>query len=386
MRVVCHHTIDSLSRTFSNDPETALRRLAEAWNCLSQGIPFRTWEWLTAWWSAYGQGQELYLLTVHDDAGTLVGGAPWFLAKSSLAGRTIECLGTGDACGDYLGILATSEHEDHVISAISEWLVAANGSDSDPANRWDLLHLTGVSAADCAVAKLVEYLVEAGSAVHRRPATNCWRIALPDTWDSYEALLSKSHRKQVRRLDRRSLQTGQAVLRTARSEAELDAGLEILMHLHHKRRQMLHESGCFVRDEFRQYLTAAARSMFPLKRVALHWLEIEGQPAAAEIHWIGNGVVYAYQAGIEPDLMELEPGRLITIATLQKAMADGMSAFDFLRGDEPYKAHFRAEPQAQLELRLVAPKGMAQIRHGVWLAGDSLKGLLKTSLNLSGMR
>ena len=67
-------------------------------------------------------------------------------------------------------------------------------------------------------------------------------------------------------------------------------------------------------------------------------------------------------------------------------MADGMSAFDFLRGDEPYKAHFRAEPQAQLELRLVAPKGMAQIRHGVWLAGDSLKGLLKTSLNLSGMR
>lgn len=386
MRVLRHQSLENLVSTVNAPGGSSADRLAQEWNCLAGGVPFRTWEWLRSWWNTYGQGAELFLLSVHDDQGSLVGIAPWYLSKSSLGGRTLECLGSGEACGDYLGILSTHEHQDRVVAALADWLVAANRPESPPQNRWDLLHLTGISASDCAVAQLVEYLVDSGSTVHRRTTTNCWRIALPSSWDAYESLLSKSHRKQVRRLDRRYLQTGVAQLKTAGSHEQLQTGLEILIDLHHKRRQMLNETGCFVRDSFRQYLTTAAHDLFSQGRVALHWLELDARPAAAEIHWVGDGVVYAYQAGIEPDLLEHEPGRLITIATLQKAIADRMSEFDFLRGDEPYKAHFRANPYPQLELRIVAPKGLAQLRHGVWLTGDSLKGWLKTSLNLSGMR
>ena len=36
-----------------------------------------------------------------------------------------------------------------------------------------------------------------------------------------------------------------------------------------------------------------------------------------------------------------EPGRLITLASLQLAIAEHRRAFDFLRGDEAYKAHWR---------------------------------------------
>src|SRR5207244_453594 len=80
-------------------------------------------------------------------------------------------------------------------------------------------------------------------------------------------------------------------------------------------------------------------------RLRLHWLELDGRPVAAEYHIAGEDIVYAYQSGIEPEVLHEEPGHLAAIATLQLAIAQGYRAFDFLRGDEPYKAHWRAQPR-----------------------------------------
>jgi CelD/BcsL family acetyltransferase involved in cellulose biosynthesis len=71
--------------------------------------------------------------------------------------------------------------------------------------------------------------------------------------------------------------------------------------------------------------------------------------------------------------MEHEPGSLITMATLRRAIERGYRAFDFLRGDESYKAHWRAEPAASVELRVAAERPIARLRHRLWLAGSRLK-------------
>jgi CelD/BcsL family acetyltransferase involved in cellulose biosynthesis len=80
-------------------------------------------------------------------------------------------------------------------------------------------------------------------------------------------------------------------------------------------------------------------------RLRLSWLELDGVPAAAEYHFADQATTYAYQGGVDPDRLADEPGRLSTILFLRAAIEQGHRRVDFLRGDEAYKAHWRAEPR-----------------------------------------
>ncbi len=79
-------------------------------------------------------------------------------------------------------------------------------------------------------------------------------------------------------------------------------------------------------------------------RLHLFWVELDGRPAVAEYFLLGDDATYSYQAGLNPDCMDDSPGRLGNLLGLRHAMGLGHRAFDFLRGDEPYKAHFRVRP------------------------------------------
>jgi CelD/BcsL family acetyltransferase involved in cellulose biosynthesis len=233
--------------------------------------------------------------------------------------------------------------------------------------------MTGVDARDHTVNALVARLAAHGSIVYRRAAPHCWRLALPADWDTYLARLSKSHRKQLRRFQRRLFDSGRAVLRQVADEAELAHGLSILTDLHQRRRRDLGEAGCFAEPTFAAFHRDVAAHLLRSGNLRLSYLELDGRPIAAEFQLAGNGVLYAYQSGIEPDALDVEPGRLATMATLRAAIDGGYRAYDLLRGDEAYKAHWRAEPRASLDLCVLAGTRADRLRRGVWVARDWLK-------------
>jgi CelD/BcsL family acetyltransferase involved in cellulose biosynthesis len=368
------------------DSPEALAALADDWNRLAGDHPLRRYEWHAAWWQHYAEARrEKFILVVRDDRGAVVGIAPWFVEPLATRGRVLSWLGSGEVCSDYPSLLLSPDSLDPVTDALADWLVHA-ASGPVVTDRWDLLHLDAVEAVDEAVARLVSHLWTAGSTVVRDAGPNCWRIALPPTWEEYVESLSKSHRKQVRRLDSRILASGRAVLRTAHDAATLDEGLNILVDLHQRRRQSLDQPGCFASERFTSFLRDAASRLLAARMLRLHWIELSGVPAAAEFQLCGAGMTYAYQAGVNPALLHEEPGRLINIATLRAAIEEGCKGFDFLRGDEPYKAHWRAVPRETVTYRIVPQRTLSQIRHGVWLAGDSVKSWVKTGLELTGMR
>jgi CelD/BcsL family acetyltransferase involved in cellulose biosynthesis len=80
--------------------------LEEEWEDLyhesSIATPFQSWAWLYSWWQSYGEGYELRLLTMRDDAGLLVGIMPLMLERK-LGLRRLLFIGTGQT--DYLGVL-----------------------------------------------------------------------------------------------------------------------------------------------------------------------------------------------------------------------------------------------------------------------------------------
>lgn len=388
-----------------------LTALGPAWNRLSGGIPFRTSEWLQTWWRHYGPAcshttshlpaiddlpgghplAELFTLALFDHTNELVGLAPWYIEHSLLTGSVIRFLGDGDVCSDYQDILCRPDLTDEVARALADWLMSDSPTVAEwlaqkNERRWDQLELTGIDAQDSVARRLVEYLGARGTPLHSRFGATCWRIELPGSWDDYLAGLSKGHRKQVRQFERRMFDTGRAVWHTAVSPADLVWGWKILTDLHQRRRQSLGQSGRFSSPRFAAFHREVAERLLLAGMLRLHWLEIDSRPVAAEYHLAGSSsslgvnerpIAFAYQSGVDPDFLVEEPGRLATIASIKGALADGLGGLDLLRGDEAYKAHWRAKPRPSVEYRVWRGKAANWLRHGIWTAGQRVKHWLK---------
>jgi CelD/BcsL family acetyltransferase involved in cellulose biosynthesis len=379
MRVCCLSTLEELAP------------YADDWERLSSGVPFRSWTWLKHWWRSYGPQTEadalklrLAALCVFDDADALAGVAPWYLECSPLHGRVLRAMGSGEVCSDYLSVLCQRDSSEAVLQTLADYLAENALSDEPDALRWDLLELTGVDAEDRAINSLAANLTQAGCTVHRRPGMNCWRLELPTDWDAYVAGLGKNLRRDVRRLERELLDSGRAVLHAAENLDELPRAMDILLELHQRRRHAVGEAGCFTSARFMAFYHEVVPDLLRRGQVQFYWLELDGKPVAAEYQLVGNGVLYAYQAGVDPDAMQHQPGKLINLAILRRSIARGYRVFDFLRGDEPYKARFGARPRPGMELRIVPHRAAAQLRHNLWLAGENVKHWIKRGFRVQG--
>jgi len=375
MRACCLTTLDEL------EPYT------DGWEHLAGGVPFRGWTWLSNWWRHYRPKNEaealwthLAVLCVFDDYDALIGIAPWYLDDSPIQGRVLRALGSGEVCSDYLGILCRPGGEEAVVEALADYLA----TETLDALRWDLLQLDGIDAEDRVTFALVDRMAELGCTVHRRPGLNCWRLELPTDWDRYVASLGKNLRRDLRRLERELLGSSRLVLHSATRIDELPRAMDILVDLHQRRREKLGDAGCFASDRFLAFYRDVVPGLLRCGQVQFNWLELDGRPVAAEYQLAGDGILYAYQAGIDPDTLDAQPGKLINVAILRGAIADGYRAFDFLRGDEPYKARFGAKPRPSMEFRIVPRRTIPQIRHNLWLAGSSVKKWVKRGVQGQG--
>ena len=226
---------------------------------------------------------------------------------------------------------------------MADWLIALRKENAaGRPQAWDRLEFGGIADDDEAMGPLLEQLARsaAPSSIGAR-RKYCWRVELPNSWEEYLAGLSKSHRKQLRRFQRRLFASGRAVLRTVATEQEFRQAFEILIDLHRRRRESLGDRGCFHSGRFTEFHREIAWRFFERGLLRLSWLELDSRPVACEYQLLGGETVYAYQSGIDPAALEEEPGRLATMATLRAAIESGYRVYDLLRGDEAYKAHWR---------------------------------------------
>ena len=107
------------------------------------------------------------------------------------------------------------------------------------------------------------------------------------------------------------------------------------------------------------------------------------KPLAVEYRLHGDGVMYAYQSGMDTESTRPPARRNGQHGRDSHAIEHGQQAYDFLRGDEEYKSRWRAQPRPMLTVRVVPPLPTARLRHSVWLAGQTVKRWLKQSAKLA---
>ena len=170
------------------------------------------------------------------------------------------------------------------------------------------------------------------------------------------------------------------MLRSAKNLDDLRQGMDILVELHQRRRAMLDEPGCFASARFLAFVHDVIPAMFRRGVLQLYWLEFDGKPIAAEYELLGDRNMYLYQCGLDPEAIKNEPGKLLHSLIVQDAIDRGCHTLDFLRGSEPYKAHFGAKPRPTLQIRVVPPRVLPRLRQRLWLARYRAKEWLKSKI------
>lgn len=351
---------NSLLQTTRIHSVSDLDAYSDAWRVLADGAPMRSPEWFLVWWKFYAEpNDELCVLLFNDSEGTLVGLAPLYIQITGKR-RTVCFLGSGNVSTNHTTWLSAPGWEHRVSNAVAQFLLGLNPD-------WNCVQFDSTDTDDVAINATVTYMVENGCLSRRAPLHNCWIIALPPTWEEYLQMLSRLQRKRCRKLQREYLDSGRVKVCQVTGEAVFSRGFEILLQLHAARwGEATKPLGCFSDQRFRAFHETVAQELLKRNQLLLVWLELDGIPIAVEYQLIDQKTVYSYQAGMDPTVTEFSPGALSIMASIQCAIVHGCETFDLSRGDQPYKAHWRATPTACNDVRIWPDHLSGRLEHTMW--------------------
>ena len=361
-------------RSIDDIPQATWDSLAERnpWS-----TPFSGWAFQRAWWDAYrANAHEETLVLVPSDAAA--GAEPVAiiplmhrhevepddepLQTKMRHGETAHLTPVAPTAtavffgasyhADYATVLAAPTDLPAVSDALADYL-------AEPADRrpWDVVDLRrlrcGDPAADALAAAFGAREMAEGWTLNVEREDVCPVVTLPVGADieTYLSTLGKKDRHEIRRKVRRAEAVGEIRLDDSTDPlADLDAFIE----LHQKKWRA---DGLFPDTPGGAQSRVLIRRLFELHGpdgpLRLGFLSVGGKRIAAGIHFdSGEGYLY-YNAGVDPDAMDLSPGILLVYSLISRALARGVRRLDFLRGNESYKYTWGAndEPIQRLLIR-----------------------------------
>jgi len=347
-----------------------LAELREEWRTLfdeaGAPTPFLSWEWLHAWWRAFGGRRRLWLLEARDPAGHLAG-ALALSSRRGLAGpRRWQLVGNGVTGADGVDVLARPADAAAVRAVIARALAAAVAS-------WDVIDLEDLPCGSPTVAALGKAVTPLGVRARVERGFVCPAFAVRGTFEEHVARIRRreTYGRRVRWLAR---QPGFRI-DVATTAAEAPAAMEDFLRLH--RLRWAEEGGSDgiptppVEDFHREVAPLLAeRGWLRLYRL------IVGEKAIAAVYGIEIGSrFYYYQSGWDPAWSARSPGIVLVGRTVEDAYVRGLSDYDFLRGTEPYKLDWAWDRRETCTLRLRAPSlraGTVAAAEEAWRAARGL--------------
>ena len=330
---------------------SAFHDLRAEWCQLLSQVPFQsvffTPQWQETWWRHFGASRQLHLLTVRSGDGTLHGLAPLMSSNGTETPPRLELIGDLELC-DYLDVLMLPAHQQEVGRAVVEYLVAHGGEELE-------LCLPNLSQHSPTLAVFHDSLVHNGLTVEVEQIETCPTAALPADWEAYLATLRSKDRHELRRKLRRAAAAVRLEYRTTSAAAELDADIDTFVTLHRLSQQDAKQG--FMTPEKEAFWRDMAHQFWPHGWLELAFLYADGEPIAALCCFAYGTTYAAYNSGYHPAYAELSAGIVLFAERIRQAIARGFTAFDFMRGNEPYKYRFGAtdQPLYQLLARTACP-------------------------------
>jgi CelD/BcsL family acetyltransferase involved in cellulose biosynthesis len=302
-----------------------LRASAPEWRSLYErcpsATPFQSPQWVVSWAETFSP-ESIRVVEVRS-GNTLVGLAP-LLIYSRGQERVLAFMAGG--ISDYLDLLVDPQRESDVTFAIFQAI--------EELDRWTTLDLTDLPA---------------NSVLHRStlaklatPHDQCSSLLLPSTPEELLQHLSKRQRANLRQAYSRIQKSGGGLVETSTQET-VSEFLQDLFRLHAMRWLRDGQPGDEKVKEFHRNVVPGLHAEGILR---FHRLRLRDQTIAVIYTLRDRATVFCYLQGYDPEFAALSPGTYLMFSTMEEAMASGIPKFDLLRGEEPYKQHWKAQSEA----------------------------------------
>lgn len=331
--------------------EAGLRELKSAWNALlDESAPhaiFLTWEWLTAWSSAYRDLGKMRILAAYDDSGVLRGIAPLLEGKARKYGQMVSMLsflGDGSNDSDYLDFVAASGWEQPVCDAFRSRL-------EEELTRGAVLRFNEIPETSF-ILPLLKDLSETRGRVSTAEDVACATVKLPARWEDYLGILRPRFRTKVR-----------SVLRALEGRPEVKFGfcetleqaerlLPILFDLHRKRWAVAGKPGVFGWKQKREFYFHLSAELLKRGWLRFSWLEWNGTVLACQYGFEYRGAYSQLQEGYEPASESWNVGVGLRAWSIREFIMQGVREYDFLAGTGRHKSDWGAETKNSKRIAL----------------------------------
>ncbi|MET9500841.1 GNAT family N-acetyltransferase [Streptomyces sp. NPDC006622] len=332
--------------------EKAFAALAPAWARLyrrcAAATPFQSHAWLHSWWLSYGRRGRLRLLVVRsgDD---LLAVAPLMAVRRPLP--TLVPL--GGAISDYGDVLVDDEREETALAALTEALAAAA--------RTALIDFREVRPGGA-----VERVYERWSGPRRRVSDSlCLELpAVP--MDELVARLPSAKAQRVRAKLRKLTALG--VRREVVRPDEVDSALRRLLELHRLQWQGRKVTNEHLRPRFCEHLVRSVGPMVRSGDAVVTEFRLEDDVVAVDLTLLSRSLAGGYLYGAHPRLREHKADVAVMLldACSEHTRHETCGALSLLRGNEPYKHHWRPEPVVNQRLLLARRRTAPLLSAAVW--------------------
>lgn len=306
--------------------------LESEWRNLADSCPtatvFQTYEWNVTWWRYFGKalGRKLHLLCFRNAEGTLVGLAPLMITPFHLVSlRRVSFLGQG--MSDYLDLICAPGSEDAVVESLTQALSDMSGFDMVDLQQ---LRHGGLLANRSTTGSTFQCMESAQEA--------CPYIDLPGSWEDYLKSLGKKTRSNISYYDRGLAKVYDVEFEVVNDDDVLAEEMENLFDLHQRRWNQRWLPGVFGSNRVQKFHKEVAQKLMHKGWLRLFVLRLDGLTQAALYCFSFHDRTCYYQGGFEPTLSKLSLGTVLTAKAIQHSIGEQKKVFDFLRGDEPYKA------------------------------------------------
>lgn len=298
---------------------------------------FLTWEWTTAWWTAYGAQDGLYILLAFDDDNVLRGIAPLHRRNVQRYGRNYPALGfIGDssADSDYLDFIIQAGYEAEVIEAFWNHLDSelTRGTllllDEIPASSPNLEHLRGIG--------------QRGGMLWSESDVACGTALLPAEWPDYLAKLGSRFRTKVRSVLRNLEGRSDIAFRFCSQADELDRLLPSLFELHTRRWAKDAKPGVFGWDRKQVFYHALSPLLLNRGWLCFSSMEWKGKILACQYGFEYGNRYFHLQEGYEPACEHWSVGIGLRAWSMRELIQRGISEYDFLGGMGRHKSDWGA--------------------------------------------
>jgi len=331
------------------------------WNTLlshsETNTPFQTYEWLTSWWSIFGESNSLFLLFFYDGE-RLAGIAPLMIAGTRK--KTLRFI--SDSNADYCDFIVRKKEKKMVIATLCDYVIKKQ-------SHWGSLYLQNIPEQS-ETSSLLQEVLSAHGLYFSASSIPCPVLKLTELQAEAQLEPSKTLRRRLNHFARH----GELSFTIFHSLEEAAIFLEDFFQQHIQRWSIMGKPSLFLDNRYRDFYHDLLRQAWPTGWLFFSCLTFNGHPIAFHFGFDYNSRVIWYKPSFDIAYRKHSPGRVFLKYLIDYCLESDKEELDFSLGDEPFKRDYTNDVRLNTNYRIFKSKNEYLLTSTL----TNLKKILKT--------